>query len=82
MINENAEESKAAYKTAKKEIRTAVYKAMEMQTQKIVEDIEGNSTIAGDGRRKLLEMARQHAKEKRDIVGISVYQVRTRYTRH
>ena len=42
---------------------------MEMATQKIVEDIEGNSSTAGDGKRKLFKMARQQAKEKRDIMG-------------
>jgi hypothetical protein len=69
MIGENTEESKAAYKTAKKQVKKAVAKAMEMATQKIVEDIDGNSTTAGDGKRKLFKMARQQAKEKRDIMG-------------
>src|ERR1700761_5374627 len=55
MIRENTEKSKAAYKTAKKEVKKAVAKAMEMATQKIVEDIEGNSTSAGDGKRKLFK---------------------------
>ena len=69
MINEDTEESKAAYRGAKKEVKKAVSKAMEMETQKIVEDIEGNSSSAGEGKRKLFKLARQHAKEKRDIVG-------------
>ena len=68
MIRENTEKSKAAYKAAKKEVKKAVAKAMEMATQKIVEDINGKSTTAGDGKRKLFKMARQQAKEKRDIM--------------
>ena len=59
MISKNTEESKAAYKTARKEVKRAVSKAMEMETQKTVEDV-GNSTTAGDGKRKLFKMARQH----------------------
>ena len=84
MLKEKREESKASYKSAKKEVKKAVSKAMEMETQKIVEDIEGNNTTAGDGRRKLFKMARQHAKDKRDIMGghWSVYQGRTWYTLH
>ena len=48
MIRENTEKSKAAYKAAKKEVKKAVAKAMEMATQKIVEDIEGNSSTVGN----------------------------------
>ena len=69
MVNENTEENKAAYKKAKREVKTAVSKAMEWETQQIVEDIEGNSTTAGEGKRKLFKMARQHARDKRDIMG-------------
>ena len=42
-----------------------------VESQKIVEDIEGDSTKGGDGRRKLFNMARQKAKEKKDIVRVS-----------
>lgn len=69
MIKEKTEQSKEAYKTAKREVKRAVAKAMEMETKKIVEDMEGNREEVGDGKRKLFKMAKQHAREKRDITG-------------
>ena len=69
MIRDNTEESKTAYKIAKKEAKKAVSKAMEEETKKVVQSIERDNQKAGEGQNKLFKMARQYAKERKDVVG-------------
>ena len=65
---ESTNENKEAYKAAKKVAKKAVREAMEDESRKVVEEIE-DGINAANGKNKLFRMARQHAKEKKDIVG-------------
>ena len=68
MKEQGTDESKALYKLAKNEAKKCVSKAMEEETRKVVEEIQDDDRV-GNGKRKLFRMARQHARDKKDIVG-------------
>ena len=68
MKAECTEENKTAYKTASKEAKRAVAKAMEEEAKKVTEELEDKGQN-GEGKAKIFRMAKQHAREKKDIVG-------------
>ena len=69
MLQKNTEESKAAYKAAKHEVRKEVGRAMGNATQGVREKLEGGLSMVHEGKRELFRMARQQARERMDIVG-------------
>ena len=69
MLQKNTEESKAAYKAAKHEVRKEVARAMGNATQRVREKLEGGMSMVQEGKRELFRMARQQARERMDIAG-------------
>ena len=61
MLQKNTEESKAAYRAAKHEVRKKVARAMGNATQSVMSMVQ-------EGKRELFRMAGQQARESMDIV--------------